>query len=171
MDIQFHKLSMLQISAFRDKADIMSELETPFWRRKAMSEMTRTEWESLCDGCGRCCLIKLIEEDTNETLFTDLTCKLFDGQTCRCRDHSHRQNMDVNTRAPLPYTQLWKVEDCPVVIEGPSGDARIFDDAKWHPMDASETVFNGRRMSFKMFEEKWPGLVSVDEYIRSLERE
>src|SRR5215467_350829 len=69
----------------------MSDPETPFWRRKAMSEMTRTEWESLCDGCGRCCLIKLIEEDTNETLFTDLSCKLFDSQACRCRDYSHRQ--------------------------------------------------------------------------------
>ena len=69
----------------------MADPQTPFWRRKAMSEMTRAEWESLCDGCGRCCLIKLIEEDTNDTLFTDLSCKLFDCKTCRCRDYSHRQ--------------------------------------------------------------------------------
>ena len=48
----------------------MPDPETPFWHRKAMSEMTRAEWESLCDGCGRCCLNKLIDEDTNDTLFT-----------------------------------------------------------------------------------------------------
>ena len=69
----------------------MSEREIPFWRRKAMSEMTRTEWESLCDGCGRCCLNKLIEEETNDTLFTDVSCKLLDCQSCRCRDYSHRR--------------------------------------------------------------------------------
>ena len=49
----------------------MPDPQAPFWRRKAMSEMTRAEWESLCDGCGRCCLNKLIDEDTNDTLFTD----------------------------------------------------------------------------------------------------
>ena len=44
----------------------MTDPQIPFWRRKAMSEMTRAEWESLCDGCGRCCLNKLIDEDTKE---------------------------------------------------------------------------------------------------------
>src|SRR5689334_3591803 len=63
----------------------------PFWRRKAMSEMTRAEWESLCDGCGRCCLNKLIDEDTNETVFTDVGCTLLDGETCRCKDYKNRQ--------------------------------------------------------------------------------
>src|SRR5262245_35072493 len=70
-----------------DKADP----QTPFWRRKAMSEMTRAEWESLCDGCGRCCLNKLIDEDTNATVFTDVSCMLLDCQTCRCSDYTHRQ--------------------------------------------------------------------------------
>src|SRR5690242_20844885 len=63
----------------------------PIWRRKAMSEMTRAEWESLCDGCGRCCLNKLIDEDTNETVFTDVGCRLLDCESCRCRDYVHRQ--------------------------------------------------------------------------------
>jgi uncharacterized cysteine cluster protein YcgN (CxxCxxCC family) len=65
--------------------------QAPFWRRKKMSEMTQKEWESLCDGCGRCCLNKLIEEDTNATVFTDVGCTLLDGNTCRCRDYKHRQ--------------------------------------------------------------------------------
>src|SRR5512135_16324 len=69
----------------------MPDSQAPFWRRKALSEMTKSEWESLCDGCGRCCLNKLIDEDTNETVFTDVGCKLLDGKTCRCTDYAHRQ--------------------------------------------------------------------------------
>lgn len=63
----------------------------PFWRTKTMAKMTKAEWESLCDGCGRCCLNKLTDVDTNETVFTDVGCKLLDGQTCRCTDYKHRQ--------------------------------------------------------------------------------
>ncbi len=63
----------------------------PFWRTKRLSEMTAAEWESLCDGCGRCCLNKLIDEDTNETVYTDVGCTLLDDRTCRCKDYKHRQ--------------------------------------------------------------------------------
>jgi len=63
----------------------------PFWRTKTMAEMTAKEWESLCDGCGRCCLNKLTDVDTNETVYTDVGCKLLDGQTCRCTDYPRRQ--------------------------------------------------------------------------------
>ena len=69
----------------------MPDPQAPFWRRKAMSEMTRAEWESLCDGCGRCCLNKLIDEDTNATVYTDVSCKLLDCTSCRCSDYAHRQ--------------------------------------------------------------------------------
>ena len=62
--------------------------ELPFWRRKAMKDMTAAEWESLCDGCGRCCLNKLQEEGTDRTYYTDVGCKLLDGQTCRCTDYA-----------------------------------------------------------------------------------
>jgi hypothetical protein len=63
----------------------------PFWRAKTMGEMTAKEWESLCDGCGRCCLNKLTDVDTGETVYTDVGCKLLDGTTCRCTDYTHRQ--------------------------------------------------------------------------------
>src|SRR3954454_2402636 len=64
--------------------------EKPFWRRKTLLEMTGEEWESLCDGCGRCCLVKIEDEDTGRIHFTDLTCTLLDGETCRCSDYEHR---------------------------------------------------------------------------------
>jgi uncharacterized cysteine cluster protein YcgN (CxxCxxCC family) len=65
--------------------------DVPFWKRKKLSEMTPSEWESLCDGCGRCCLNKLEEEDTGRTFFTNVACRLFDEESCRCSDYANRQ--------------------------------------------------------------------------------
>ena len=64
--------------------------EKPFWRRKTLARMTKTEWESLCDGCGRCCLNKVEEETTGRIYYTDVGCKLLDGDTCRCKDYTNR---------------------------------------------------------------------------------
>jgi uncharacterized cysteine cluster protein YcgN (CxxCxxCC family) len=66
--------------------------DLPFWRRKAMKDMTPSEWESLCDGCGKCCLNKLQEEDDPKiTYYTSVGCVLLDGATGRCCDYANRQ--------------------------------------------------------------------------------
>jgi uncharacterized cysteine cluster protein YcgN (CxxCxxCC family) len=65
-------------------------MSEPFWKTKTLTEMTPQEWESLCDGCGRCCLVKLEDEDIGKIHFTNLACKLLDRRTCRCSDYTHR---------------------------------------------------------------------------------
>lgn len=61
-----------------------------FWQEKTLEALSPQEWEALCDGCGKCCLAKLEDEDTGEIHWTTVGCRLFDGATCRCRDYPNR---------------------------------------------------------------------------------
>ncbi|MBC2776268.1 YcgN family cysteine cluster protein [Parasphingopyxis marina] len=62
-----------------------------FWETKTLDRMTRAEWESLCDGCGKCCLHKIQDADTDEVLPTNVACKLLDRDSARCSDYRHRK--------------------------------------------------------------------------------
>jgi uncharacterized cysteine cluster protein YcgN (CxxCxxCC family) len=71
----------------------MTGPDTPFWETKTLAEMTRAEWESLCDGCGRCCLHKLRDDDTGALWWTNVACRLLDGETCQCGNYANRRRL------------------------------------------------------------------------------
>lgn len=104
----------------------------PFWRVKRLKEMTSEEWESLCDGCGRCCLHKLRDENTNELYFTNVACRLLDLGSCRCGDYARRQRRvpDCVSLTPEALKEIdWLPPTCAYrrLSEGK-------DLAWWHPL-------------------------------------
>ena len=68
----------------------MGELRDKFWEL-SLGDLTRAEWEALCDGCGRCCLHKTEDADTGEISHTNVACKLLDTETARCTDYRNRK--------------------------------------------------------------------------------
>lgn len=106
--------------------------EQPFWQTKSLSEMTGTEWESLCDGCGQCCLNKLIDADTDEIYFTNVACNLLNIKTCQCRHYTRRFEFEPDciklTRENLDSFD-WLPQTCAYRLLREGKDL-----PKWHPL-------------------------------------
>ncbi len=65
-------------------------MSPPFWETTSLAELDATQWEALCDGCGKCCLNKLIDEETDELVFTNVACDLLNLKSCQCSDYANR---------------------------------------------------------------------------------
>lgn len=107
-------------------------MEKPFWQQKTLLQMTEKEWESLCDGCGQCCLNKLIDDDTDKLYFTNVACNQLDIQSCRCCHYENRHEYEPDciklTQQNLRQFE-WLPETCAY---------RLLDENKvlpeWHPL-------------------------------------
>lgn len=107
-------------------------LKASFWKDKALAELNNEEWEALCDGCGKCCLIKLEDVDNGEIHYTDVGCTLLDSQSCRCRNYENRKTIvtDCVILTPDRLEQIpWMPATCSyrLIYEGK-------DLPDWHPL-------------------------------------
>jgi uncharacterized cysteine cluster protein YcgN (CxxCxxCC family) len=103
-----------------------------FWEIKTLSEMSGEEWESLCDGCGQCCLHKLEDEDTGDIYTTSVACKLLNLKNCHCTKYTQRTQLVpdcMNLRDVDFYQYDWLPKTCAY---------RLLHEEKplfaWHPL-------------------------------------
>ncbi len=107
-----------------------------WWETTPLSDMTTEQWEMLCDGCAKCCLVKLEDEDTGEIAYTRLHCKLLDPETCLCSNYENRKIYvpDCVKLTPDNLGQLkWMPKTCAyrLLYEG-----KPLED--WHPLISGE---------------------------------
>ena len=107
----------------------------PFWRTKKLSQMSPAEWESLCDGCGKCCLHKIREDDGTLTL-TNVACRLLDTATGRCGNYQQRKKLvpDCVVLTPKMTRKLdWLPSTCAYRLVGEGNDI-----PSWHPLKTGD---------------------------------
>ncbi len=116
----------------------LSAMVDRFWERLSLAELSREQWESLCDGCGKCCVHKLEDEDSGEVYLCNVVCRLFDLKTGRCHDYTHRRQQ-VPDCVVLGVDSIAKFHWLPVTCayrllgEG----VPLFD---WHPLMSGDTL-------------------------------
>lgn len=104
----------------------------PFWKRKSLAAMTPAEWESLCDGCGKCCLLKLQDAETDEISYTNVACRLLDSHSCRCKKYEarHRYVPDCVRLSARKVRELpWMPSTCAYRLLAEGKDL-----PDWHPL-------------------------------------
>jgi len=109
-----------------------------FWQSKMLAELSPEEWESLCDGCGQCCLHKLEDEDTGQVALTRIACDLLDIKHCRCRKYGERsllvpECLDLQQHDFAKYGR-WLPKTCAYRLLGEGKDL-----PKWHPLVSGTT--------------------------------
>lgn len=144
--------------------------EAPFWETKTLAEMNEAEWESLCDGCGRCCLNKLEDEETGEIFWTDVACKLLDHGSCRCSSYPNRHDfvpdcVKLDVEEVVNQTITWLPPTCAYRLIA-AGLPLYW----WHPLVSGdpETVhIAGVSVRNRVISEEVVPVEQLEEHIRS----
>ncbi|MCL9781800.1 YcgN family cysteine cluster protein [Vibrio sp. S4M6] len=107
-------------------------MSKPFWQSKSLEQMNEKEWESLCDGCGKCCLHKLVDEDTEELYYTNVACSWLNSDTCSCKDYPNRFQSGEEclklTRESIPQFN-WLPDTCAYRLLAENKPLPV-----WHPL-------------------------------------
>ncbi len=109
-----------------------------FWKQKRLSELSTEEWESLCDGCGKCCLHKLQDIDSDTVYYTRVACRLLDLETGRCSDYAHRHKRVrdcVRLTADDAQALQWLPSTCAYRLVAAGEDL-----PEWHPLRTGDTA-------------------------------
>ena len=128
------------------------------WWNLPLEDLTQQQWEALCDGCGKCCMAKLQDIDTEEIYYTNVACKLFDEQTCRCKDYSNRMTRVpdcISLSLDQSHTFAWLPDTCAYKLRFNSQP--LFD---WHPLiteDANSIHRQGVSMRSKTVSQQEAG--------------
>lgn len=116
----------------------MDEPDNRFWETIPLTAMTPEQWDALCDGCAKCCLEKLEDEDTGRIHYTNVACKLLDLGTCRCGDYANRSRIVTNciTLTPAMLEKpRWLPATCAYRLI--AGNRPLPD---WHPLLSGDPV-------------------------------
>lgn len=138
----------------------------PFWREKSLQEMTTAEWESLCDGCGKCCLVKLQDEDTDEVYYTNVACQYLSLQQCRCTSYGNRTEL-VEACVMLTPDKVeeffWLPSTCAYRLLAENRDLPA-----WHPLRSGSALTvhsSGNSVKGKIYSEKVINADDLEDYI------
>lgn len=135
-----------------------------FWETKSLKQMTKYEWESLCDGCGKCCLHKLEDIDTGEVSISNVACSFLDEETCNCKDYSNREK-NVPDCISLDLKNIKKLQWLPETCA-----YRLIDEGKslynWHHLiSGSKSTIHEYGMSVRDYSINESKLNNAEEYI------
>ncbi|HEY9076056.1 MAG TPA: YcgN family cysteine cluster protein [Anaerolineaceae bacterium] len=142
-------------------------LEPEFWKKKTLEAMNRVEWEALCDGCARCCLYKLQDEDTGEVFYTNVVCRLLNLHTCRCNDYRNRSTLVptcLTLDPSLARSLTWMPETCAYRLLAEGKDLPA-----WHPLVSNDPEAVHRAgISLRrqwLIEERYADMDNLEKYI------
>ncbi len=137
-----------------------------FWLTTALTDMTKQQWESLCDGCAKCCLIKLEDEDTGDVAYTNVVCQYMDEKSCACTEYQDRNNLVPNCvwlKPDMVDEFFWLPETCSYRLVAEGKDLPF-----WHHLKSGsrETVHQaGASVKDKVLNEKFIPEDDLEEYV------